>query len=235
MEKNKNNKNINNVQHGKKVHHAEVKKPVEKQKQQPHYKNLMLMLIALLLFMYAGFISVVPAVITGAFKVSEFTGKLNEATSLETSLDGFQYKIKPNLHAVIELDNLKLVWKGSQDLFEAKVIEIETKNPLPVFTKNFNIESFSVSNAHYSDQLILDEKTHQMANKLNYLLPNFNPKVFGANKIKIEPGNVSVKNYKISYITPDSYDENVIPNKIYPKTQVKQFLLEHPVGSVDIK
>ena len=232
MEENKNKGNINNVQHKKNVHpsgeHANKTGKMQ-------YRNLILMFLALVLFVYAGLISIVPSIITSTFNSAEFAVKFSEATSLKTNLDGFQYRISPNLHATIELNNLKLAWVGDQDLFEAKIIEIETKNPLAIFTKNYDIESVSISNAHYSDQLIPDDKTQKLINKLNKLLPNFNPNPFGTSKIKIVPGKVTFKNFKISYITPETYNEDTISQKTFSKPEVKKFLTEYPVGNVNIK
>ena len=216
----------------KKKHGKKVKK-VKKQKL--HYKNLTMMAVALLLFIYAGFISIVPTVITNSFNKDEFATKMGDASSLITSIEGFDYKITPSLHGIIDITGLKIEWIGNQPIFEAKQLEIETNNPLAVVTKNFDINKVIVTNARYTDQMVFDQKANGLINKLNYVTPNFDAQKFDTKKIKVKAGNVQVKNYQISYITPTTYNENEIQQKIYPKAEVKKFLMDHPVNSVEIK
>ena len=227
MEEKKNNKgDINNTP---------KKEKRKKERSNIHYKNLILMLAALILFIYAGLISVVPSIITKTFNKEEFGTKTYDATSIITNIDGFQYRIKPNLHAVMEITNLEMNWIGNQKLFDAKYIEIETKNPLAIITKNFNIDTVKVTNANFSNQLIIDDKTKKLENKLKYITPNFNPEKYGAKTITIKPGNVTVKNFLIAYITPTTYNEERIAQETYTKEKVKEFLLSNPIANIKIK
>lgn len=216
----------------KKKHGKKVKK-VKKHKL--HYKNLTMMAVALLLFIYAGFISIVPTVITNSFNKSEFETKMGDASSLITSIEDFNYKITPSLHGIIDITGLNIKWIGDQPIFEAKQLEIETNNPLAVVTKNFDINKITVTNARYTDQMLFDQKTNKMVNKMNFVTPNFDTSKFGTKKINLKAGNVYVKNYQVSYITPTTYNENFIQQKVYPKAEVKKFLMDHPVNNVEIK
>ena len=145
--------------------------------------------------------------------------KVQDATSFITNIDSVDYKVKPNLHAVIKLNNVSFEWLGNQHLFNAKIIEIETNNPLCVYTKNFNINKVTVKSGTYSDQILEDG-----TNKLAVLPRGFDPRPFGAKKIKVTAGPVMVKNCKVKYITPTTYNEEKTDKKTYSKAEVKNLL-----------
>ncbi len=220
----------------KKVPPSGAKKVVKKvKKQKKTYKNLGLILVALALFVYAAFISIVPVIITNTFNLTDFATGMTSATSLITNAESFRYEIKPNLHGVIGMTNFKVEWNGGQPIFSSKYLEIETKNPLAVVTKNFDIDSLSVVNANYTDQMIYDENSGKNINKLEVVTPYFDPQKLGVKSITVKPGNVKVKNFHVAYIDPNSYRDENIMQKVYPRIEVKKFLLDHPVNGLNIK
>lgn len=193
------------------------------------YKNTLLIFLALVLFAYAGFISVFPAFLTKTFNIDEFEQKIYDATSIVTTIDDIEYKILPNFKTIIILRNWSSKYIDEQPLFGARYIEIET-TPMSLFTKNFNIKSMYLKNIVYKDQILPDG-----TNKIAFLPEAFNSELFGAKKITIVPGPVRVKNFKIVYIGPKSYKEQSYREKTYDKSEVKDFLSSFTFSHVEIK
>lgn len=182
------------------------------------YKNAILITVSILLLVYAGFISVVPSILTKSFNISDFEQKLYDATSIVTTLDTIEYKIKPNFDTIITLRNLDTKYVDEQPLFKAGYIEIHT-TPMSIFTKNFNIKSLYMKNVTYADQILPDG-----TNKIAFLPEVFNTELFGAKKINIKAGPVRVKNVKITYVAPNKYKERNIREDNYPASEVRAFL-----------
>lgn len=193
-------------------------------------KNAGLIILSFFLFLYAVTISFTGKIAVNSFDGEEFSKKAQEACGLIIQTGDFKYKVKPNLHAVMTVYNFSADWVGNQKLFSAKKIVIETKNPFAVFTKNFDIDSMYLSDVLYADQILPNG-----VNKLSSFPAGFNSKPFGKNKITLKPGNVKVKNFKITYTTPNTYDEKIMKDREYSKQEVKAFLYEHPFVSVVIK
>lgn len=197
-----------------------------------NHRNLILMLLALVLFVYAAFISIYPAVLTSSFNIKDFEDKIHQSTTLTTTMDSVNFKMTPSLNLVITITNWssKYVYEVEQDCFDAAVIELTT-NPLAVITKNFKIKDLYLNNVVFSNQLLPEG-----INKLAFLPGAFNASVFGKNKITISPaGNVTVKNFTIKYIAPNYYKESVRPLVEYSKSDVKDFLQKRNFTSVNIK
>ena len=196
------------------------------------HSNLMLLLISLALFIYAGLLSIYPAVLTSTFNVQDFEDKIHQSTTLTTKMDSVNFKMTPNLNLIITITNWssKYIYEVEQDCFDAAVIELTT-NPFSVLTKNFKIKNLYLNNVVFSNQLLPEG-----VNKLAFLPGAFNARVFGKNKITIVPdGKVTVKNFTIKYIAPDYYKESVRPLVEYTKSDVKEFLQKRNFVSVNIK
>ncbi len=193
------------------------------------HKNAILIVVAVLLLIYAGFISIFPAILTKSFNIDQFEQKVYDATSLVTTVDTVDYKIKPNFDTIITLKNWSSKYIDEQDCFNARLIQITT-TPAALFTKTFKIKDLYLKNVKYSDQTLPEG-----VNKLAFLPGSFNPKVFGANKITIVSGPVRVKNFNIVHIEPGVYKERNQREAKYSTTEVKRFLSQFQFAHVNIK
>ena len=194
------------------------------------YKNALLVLVSILLFAYAGFITIVPAVKTNSFNIDKFEQQVFDATSLVTTLDSVNFEIKPNLKTIITVKNLSLKYIDAQPLFDAAHIEIET-TPAALFTNNYEIKSIYFKRTWYADQILPNKE-----NKIAFLPGAFNSKVFGANNITIKPnGPAKFKNLKLTYVTPTTYKEKNLRETSFTKEEVKSFLSSFEYSHVKIK
>lgn len=193
------------------------------------YKNTLLIFIALILFAYAGIISIVPKVFTSSFNVDKFEEQVYEATSLLTTLDSVQYKLKPNLTAVVTVKNLSLKYIDYQPLFDAKHIEFEA-SPTVFFGSDFNIKSMYMKNVVYADQILPNGQ-----NKIAFLPEAFNSEVFGKKSISVSPSDLKIKNLKVTYVTPRTYKERNYREKTFYKDEVNNFLKSLVFSHVKIK
>lgn len=193
------------------------------------YKNSILIIIAVLLLIYAAFISIIPSILTSSFNTSKFEEKFYQATSLLTTVDSVSYKIKPNLDTIITVKNLNLEYIDHQPLLDAKYVELTTSLSA-IFGSTYKIKSLNARNITYSDQILPNGE-----NKIAFLPGAFNSKIFGKKKITIIAGPVNIKNYNISYRTPETYKENKIREIDYSKSEVKDFLTSFYYTNVKIK
>lgn len=193
------------------------------------YKNTLMIIVSIILLAYAAFTTVVPAVLTETFNVDKFEEKVFEATSLLTTVDSVQYKIKPNLTTEIIVRNFSLKYIDEQPLFNAGYIEIKA-SPSIIFGKNFNLKSLYMKNVHYADQILPTGE-----NKIAFLPSAFNSEIFGAKSITVVPSSIRVKNLKLTYVTPTTYKERNIREKTFDKTEVSNFLKSLQFSHVNIK
>lgn len=193
------------------------------------YKNTLLIFIALILFIYAAIISVVPKVFTSFFNVDKFEEQVYEATSLLTTLDSVQYKVKPNFTVVVTVKNLSLKYVDSQPLFDAKHIEFEA-SPTVFFGNDFNIKSMYMKNVVYADQILPSGE-----NKIAFLPETFNSEVFGKKSISVSPSDLRIKNLKVTYVTPRTYKERNYREKTFYKDEVRDFLKSQVFSHVKVK
>lgn len=193
------------------------------------YKNTFMIVLSVVMLAYAAFTTVVPVVLTETFNVDKFEEKVFEATSLLATVDSVQYKIKPNLTTEIIVRNFSLKYIDEQPLFNAGYIEIKA-SPSIIFGRNFNLKSLYVKNAHYADQILPTGE-----NKIAFLPSAFNSEIFGAKSINVVPAAIKVKNLKITYVTPTTYKERNIREKIYDKAEVTSFLKSLDFSHVNIK
>lgn len=193
------------------------------------YKNTILITLAVILLIYAGFISIFPAILTSSFNIDKFEKQIFDATSLVTTVDTVEYKIKPNFDTIITFRNWSSKYIDDQDCFDATMIELTT-TPATIFTNNIKIKQLNVKNAKFSNQILPSGE-----NKLAFLPAAFNSKVFGKNQINITAGPVRVKNFRIRNITPNNYKEDNRRESNYTEQEVKDFLSQMYFSSVNIK
>lgn len=193
------------------------------------YKNTLMIFVALVLFLYAGIISILPKVVTNAFDVNKFEEQVYEATSLLTTVDSVEYKLKPNLVAVVTVKNLSLKYIDHQPLFDARHIEFEA-SPLVFFGNDFNIKSMYMKNVVYANQILPNGQ-----NKIAFLPEAFNSEVFGKKSISVSPSDIKIKNLKITHVTPRTYREKNYREKTLYKDEVRDFLKSLVFSHVKIK
>ncbi len=193
------------------------------------YRNAILLIAAVILFAYASFISIFPAILTSVFNVEKFEKELYASTNLVTTVDAVNFKIKPNLDMVITINNWSTKWIENQDCFDAGVIQLTT-GPFCIFTKNFKIKDLYLKRVKYLNQ-VLDNGI----NKLEYLPASFNSEVFGAKKITVISGPVRVKSFKIKTVTPSEYNETYKNEVNFSEENVRNFLLNYLFSGVVIK
>ncbi len=192
-------------------------------------KSLVLIIISLILFAYAGFISIVPYIVTNSFSTARFEKKFYDATSLITELGSVQYTIKPNFDTIITVRGFELKYIDDQPLFNAGTIELTT-TPAAIFGNTFKIKNLVIENTNYEDQILPDG-----VNKLAFFPGAFDTRKFGKRNITIVSGPVKIRNAKIKYITPNTYKEESIREKNYSKSEVKEFLSSLYFSHVKIK
>lgn len=197
-----------------------VKKSKRRESKLNHvrYKSTLMIFIALILFVYAAFISIVPSMITNAFNTEDFEKKFEEATSLRTSIDAVEYKITPTLHAIIRVRNLSLKYVDYQPLLDVRQAELKTNLPA-IFGSKYKIESLNVKGIKYSDQILPSGE-----NKIAFLPKAFDSTLFGKKSITIVPGPVTIRDYQTDYITPTTFRQKKVDEEIYTKDEVSDFL-----------
>ncbi len=193
------------------------------------HKNMILIVISLILLIYAGFISLFPSLLTSTFNIDKFEQKIYDSTSLVTTIDSIDFKIKPNLNMIITIRNWTSKYIDDQDCFAASMIQVTT-NPSCVFTKKFKIKDLYLKNVKYLNQILPSGE-----NKLSFLPPAFNSQIFGAKKITVIPGPVKIKNFKIRNMTQNDYNEVNRREVKYSEQQVKDFLSQFYFSHVYIK
>lgn len=193
------------------------------------HKNAILLLVAIVLFAYAGLLSVYPALLRATFNIPKFEEKVYNSTSLVTTLDSIDFKVHPNLTLDISLVKWSSKYVDYQDCFDAGSIEISTNLFAPI-TKNYNIKQMSLNNVMFSNQLLPEG-----VNKLAFLPPTLKSEPFGASKIKVKVGPVTVKNFTIKYIAPEYYKENKRNLVQYSREDVLEFLQKRNFARVEIK
>lgn len=196
------------------------------------YKNAFLMIVACILFIYAGFISVFPSVYSRNFNIDKFEQATLSATGLNVTLGTFNFEIKPGFKTYITVTDLIAMYPDQQPLFSAKYAQVET-TPLAIFTKDFDIKSLYLKHVIYDDQILPEG-----VNKLAYLPESFEPSFYGAKKVTIRPnGQIRVKNLEVNKTVskPYRYTKNSEREAIYLQSEVEMFLKSLNFKNVDIK
>ena len=191
-------------------------------------KNTIFIAISIILLLYAGFISIFPIILTNSFNITKFEQKCYDATSLITTVDYVNYKIKPNFNVIITLKNLSLKYIDFQPMFDANTIELTTT--AAIFGNTFTIKNLYLKNVKYEDQILPEGE-----NKLAFLPGAFDTTKFGKKNITVVTGPINIKNMKIKYITPKTYKEQSLREATYTKEQVKEFLSNYYFSHIKIK
>ena len=184
------------------------------------YKNVTLIFIAIVLFIYAVLISIYPAFLSKNFDINKFEEKALPATGLNITFNYIDIKIKPNFTTIITVRDLNIKYPDEQPLFKAKVAQLTT-NLSALLNKNFNVKNLYLKNVQYDDQILPSKE-----NKLAFLPATFDPKYFGKRKITIKPGPIKIEKLKISYTYPDpySYKTESFREVNYSEEEVRSFL-----------
>ena len=193
------------------------------------YKNTLMIFGALVLFSYAALISVVPSVMTNSFDVDKFEQKMQDATSLVTSVGSVEYKVAPSLKTTITVKNLSLKYVDNQPLFDARQIDLET-SIFALLGKSFDVKNIQFKNTIYADQILPNGQ-----NKIAFLPQAFNSEVFGAKSISVTPGPAKFNNLKITYVTPKTYKEEFVRERSFSAAQVGNFLKSFDYSHVQVK
>ncbi len=194
-----------------------------------NHKNTILIVISAILLTYAFFIGILPVILTKSFDITKFEEKFYDATSLVTTLDEVDYNIKPNFDVIIKLRNLSLKYIDNQPMFDASSIELTT-TPAAIFGNTFKVKNLYLKNVKYEDQILPEGE-----NKLAFLPGAFDSTKFGKKNIVIVPGPIKIKNLKIKYITPTTYDEKNFIDKEYSNAEVKEFLSNYSFSHIKIR
>ena len=195
------------------------------------YKNVFMIFLALILFVYAGFISIFPAFVIKTFNIDEFEQKSYTATGLNITLGYIDIKIKPNFKTVIIVRDLIAKYPDNQPLLEAKYAELTT-TPASILKKEFKIKSLYLKNVEYHDQILPDGE-----NKIAYLPAAFDPSYYGTKKITIVPGPIRIKNLDVSYTVGEPYSYKTTSKReiTFEKSEVEEFLSNLTFTNVVIK
>ena len=102
------------------------------------YKNVILMIVAVILLGYASFISIIPSMMSKNFNIDKFEQATLKAAGLNVTFEMIDIKIKPNLKTYIVIRDLIAQYPDQQPLFSAKYIELET-TPAALFKKDFQV------------------------------------------------------------------------------------------------
>ena len=191
------------------------------------HRNAILFLVAIVLFIYAGFIALYPTILRASFDKAEFGRKVEDTTGLITTIKNIEFKLNP-VTLTIVINEWNSDHMPGQKCFYADRIEIQT-NPLSMITKNFVIKNMELQNVQYFDQ-ILDNGE----NKLDHL-SDMNFSQFNTDKVTVTPGPVSVKNFNITYIEPTDHRENIRSFVKYTASDVRAFLQDINFKNVVIK
>ncbi len=197
-----------------------------------NYKNVILIIISIILFIYAGFISIFPSFYTKHFNINDFTQKMLPASGLNVTFNDIDVKIKPNFKTIINLKELQVSYPDNQPLFRARTVELIT-TPSSIISKKFKIEKLTLNNVKYEDLVLPSGE-----NKLAFFPSTFDPSVFKTKKITIIPkGNIYIKGLNIGYTVaePYSYKKEDLREAEYSAYQVKTFLESLNFKNVIIK
>ena len=184
------------------------KRKIKKKKEAPKvtsYKNCILMIVSLILFLYAGFIGLYPAILTWTFNYDKFSDSVYKTTALVTT----------------HFDK--------QNAFEATEIKVKT-TPFAIFTKDFQIKSMEITGAKLWEQFLPSGE-----NKLAYIPKSFYAKPFGAKVITIRPSAVDFNSFTIVHQRSSGVKEEYIRKKSYSLYEVKNFLMNKNIVDVVIK
>ncbi|MBE7705250.1 MAG: hypothetical protein E7Z90_05500 [Cyanobacteria bacterium SIG29] len=193
------------------------------------YKNAILIIISFIMLLYSGFVLITPVILNKTFDIDKFEEKVYKSTSLITTLDYIDFKIKPNFNVEIVVRNLSMKYIDYQPMFDAGRIHI-VASPSIIFGNKYDIKSLSMKNVWYADQILPDGK-----NKIAFLPSAFDTNVFGKKSITVSPSDIDIKHLKVTYVTPKTYKEQNFRTKEFTEQEVYEFLNSLTFSHVKIK
>lgn len=195
------------------------------------YKNIILIIVSIVLFIYAIIIGIVPSIMTKSFNKDVFQEKLTKALGLNVTVGTYTVRVKPNLQAIVTITELDVKFPDEQPVFKAKLAELTTTLS-SLFSKKYVIKKLDLRFVKYDD-LILPEGT----NKIAFLPARITPKPFGHNTITIVSGPVYARDIDVSYTeaSPYSYKTEKYRQLTYTKDQVRSFLSSQNFSNIRIK
>ena len=185
-----------------------------------NYKNLILIVISLILFAYAGFISVVPKIMTSLFNQETFSKNLQKAVGLNVEMKTVDVKISPDFSTFVYITGLDIKFPDKQPVLTADYAELRT-TPGCLFGNKIVIKKFIANTVKYDD-LVLPSGI----NKIAYIPESFQPKFIGKKGLTIVSGPVEISNISASYTKtkPYSYTEKSLPNINMSARETKEYL-----------
>ncbi|MBQ8887430.1 MAG: hypothetical protein IJY61_07000 [Candidatus Gastranaerophilales bacterium] len=208
------------------------KRKIKKKKEAPKvtsYKNCILMIVSLILFLYAGFIGLYPAILTWTFNYDKFSDSVYKTTALVTKVHKMEFSMTPTFDMIITANNWVSTHFDKQNAFEATEIKVKT-TPFAIFTKDFQIKSMEITGAKLWEQFLPSGE-----NKLAYIPKSFYAKPFGAKVITIRPSAVDFNSFTIVHQRSSGVKEEYIRKKSYSLYEVKNFLMNKNIVDVVIK
>ena len=204
-------------------------KRIKKGKEVTSYKNCILIIVSLILFLYAGFIGLYPAILTWTFNYDKFYDSVYKTTALVTKVHKMEFSMSPTFDMTITANNWVSTHIDNQNAFDATEIKITT-TPFAIFTKDFKIKSMKITGGKIWDQILPSGE-----NKLAYIPKVFNAKPFGAKVITIRPSAVDFDSFTIVRMRPSGVTEEYTRKKTYSLYEVKTFLTNQNIVDVVIK
>lgn len=195
------------------------------------YKNAILILIALVLFTYAAFISIIPYFVAKSVNKDKLQKDYLAATGLNISFDKAYLKIGPTFNTTITLNDLNIEFPDKQPVLKAEYAELDT-TPEAIFGKTVVIKNLYLANVKYDDLILPDGK-----NKIEYLPSVIDPKYVGKEGLTIVSGPVDIRDIDISYTKtkPYSYKKEVKKEITMTSTELKEYLESLNFAHINIK
>lgn len=195
------------------------------------YKNIILIIVSIILFLYAILIGIVPSVMTKCFDKEEFQERLTDALGLDATIGTYTVRVQPNLQTIITITELDVKFPDEQPVFKAKLAELTTTFS-SLFSNKYVIKKLDLKFVKYDDLILPDG-----INKIAFLPARITPKPFRKNSITIVSGPVYVKDIDVSYTqtSPYSYKKESYRQLTYTKEQVRSFLASQNFSNIKIK
>ena len=123
-------------------------------------KNLILLLLALILFCYAFVIGIMPLIINDSLKNKKIIPELERLTQLKIDYAGAKVSVSPALKVTFIVNNIKADKKDvDQKVASANAIKMEL-GPMALFSKHYNIKSMEIKGATYNE--VIDNGTPEI-------------------------------------------------------------------------
>ena len=123
-------------------------------------KNLILLLLALVMFCYAFVVGIMPLIINDGLKKKNIIPEIERLTLLKVDYSGAKVSVSPALKVTYSFDNVKADKRDvDMKVGSAANIEIET-GLMSLFSKNYNLKSMTIRGAYYNE--VIDNGTPEI-------------------------------------------------------------------------